>query len=516
MGFITGGEDDDFAPKPILGAMQPPMASTHVRPKAIIIPFDEFIQLNSPAKNISVIPADVTLEATIKGKTLTLKPITGDWKDNTTYAIYLNRAVKDLNEANDSLMTYVFATGSYIDSLETAIRVVDAYTNKPLKNTTVGLYEQELPDDTSKVTPRYVVMSNDEGLAQFGYLQKGPFYAYAYVDRDQNTRLNQKEPRGKLKEVIYADTSSAIIPEIRLMESKATNFEVSTNNFVAPATWCLGFSKPLPVETTIRFTSPKPEGYIWNDKKDSLTVFYASAARSGKVELIIENETANDTISKKYFFKDPEKFNYSSNLEKGTLLIGDTLKLQLIEAVTTLDRSKIEVLGKQAGDSLYMALPMSSAMSRPDEISIFHAREYDSIRVIIALESIGGANFLNPEELVLNYQVQPKNKVGTMIIKLDSIPKYGILEVSTAKEELVERIQLQPGVFEYNLIDLQPTNYRFKLIIDEDQDGFWSFGDIFKKQEAERVIWFDSTTKIRANWDVEVKLSLVPQDIELE
>ena len=75
VGFITGGEDDEYAPKPILEEIKPPMASVNVDPKEISIPFDEFIQLNSPLKNISVVPADVTLEASVKGKSLILKPI---------------------------------------------------------------------------------------------------------------------------------------------------------------------------------------------------------------------------------------------------------------------------------------------------------------------------------------------------------------------------------------------------------------------------------------------------------
>jgi hypothetical protein len=52
----------------------------------------------------------------------------------------------------------------------------------------------------------------------------------------------------------------------------------------------------------------------------------------------------------------------------------------------------------------------------------------------------------------------------------------------------------------------------FRLIIDEDGDGFWSLGDIFSYRDAERVIWFDDKTQIRANWDVEVKLSLIQKE----
>lgn len=511
VGFITGGEDDEYAPKPILEDVRPPTASINVKPKEIIIPFDEFIQLNSPAKNISVVPADVTLEATVKGKSLSLKPIKGDWVDNTTYAIYLNRAVKDLNEGNDSLMIYVFATGNYIDSLTTAVRVVDAYTNKPKKSITVGLYEQELIDDTSKVSPRYVVMTDDAGLAQFSYLQKGPFYAYAFNDKNQNTQLNEGETRGKLTTIIYADTSTEVIPEIRLMEPRASKFEVKTNNFIAPATWCLGFSKAVPEDTRIIFTNPQPEHLLWNDKKDSLTIFYAMKSRSGKVELVIENIDSRDTISKNYFFKDAVKFNYTTNLEKGSLLIGDTLKIQLIEAINFIDSSQIEVMGKRLGDSVYVSINPIYSKNRGDELTLYHSRVFDSIRVTLPAKAIGGANFSNPEEILLKYNMQPKSKVGTLIVKLDSIPEFGLLEVTTDKGILVKKIKLEQGVLEYTVIDLQPKNYSFRLLIDTDGDRYWSLGDIFTNKQAERIIWFDRKTQIRPNWDVEVKLTLKPE-----
>lgn len=516
VGFITGGEDDEYAPKPILEDVRPPMASINVKPKEITIPFDEFIQLNSPAKNISVVPADVTLEATVKGKTLSLKPIKGDWAENTTYAIYFNRAVKDLNEANDSLMIYVFATGNYIDSLTTALRVVDAYSNKPKKSITVGLYDKELIDDTSRVLPRYVVMTDDTGLAQFRYLQKGPFFAYAFNDKNENTLLNESESRGKLTTVIYADTSIEVIPEIRLMAPRATKFEVKTNNFIAPATWSLGFSKAVPEDTQIIFTNPEPDYFLWNDKKDSLTIFYAMKSRSGKVELVIETVDSRDTISKKYFFKDSEKFNYTTNLEKGNLLIGDTLKIQLIEAINVIDSSRIEVMGKPIGDSIYVSITPIFSNYRADEITLYHPREFDSIQVTFPANTIGGENFTNPDEILLKYNVQPKSKVGTLIIKLDSIPEFGLLEVNTDNGLLVKKIKLEQGVFEYNVPDLQPKSYSFTLLIDTDSDGYWSLGDIFTNEEAERVIWFDNKTKIRPNWDVEVKLSLKSEEKKLE
>jgi hypothetical protein len=102
--------------------------------------------------------------------------------------------------------------------------------------------------------------------------------------------------------------------------------------------------------------------------------------------------------------------------------------------------------------------------------------------------------------------------VGTLIVTLDSIPSFGILEITTDKGITVKTITLKAGVNQYVVKYLQPQNYLFKITIDSDENGVWSVGDIFTQQEAEKVIWFDSKTQVRANWDVAVKLSL--KDIE--
>jgi hypothetical protein len=307
---------------------------------------------------------------------------------------------------------------------------------------------------------------------------------------------------------IYADTASEIIPEIRLMAPKAIDFRVESNEFIAPATWCLGFSKSLPNEANIHFTSPQPAGFVWNDRKDSLTVFYSLNNRSGKVELIINQTGHQDTISKKYFFKNPEKFNYSTNLNKGILNITDTLSVRINEAISVLQKDSLTIAGKLKGDSVFQVLPLETHYNRPDEIQFLHDRKYDSIEVIIPKESIGGANFLNPEEIKLRYQVQPENKVGTLIITLDSIPTFGILEITDEKGVVLKKITLDQKVKQYTVKHLQPQSYLFKITVDTDKNGFWSVGDIFTHQEAEKVIWFDSKTQVRANWDVEVKLTL--------
>ena len=135
VGFLTGGEKDEYAPVP---KTNPENSQTLFKGNSIEFTFNEYVTLNNPKENIFMMPQVDGIQTSLKKKTLTVS-----WTEtllpNTTYVLYLNNAVKDLREGNDSLMTYVFSTGSEIDSLNYENDVVDAWTNEPLKNVFVGL-----------------------------------------------------------------------------------------------------------------------------------------------------------------------------------------------------------------------------------------------------------------------------------------------------------------------------------------------------------------------------------------
>jgi hypothetical protein len=59
------------------------------------------------------------------------------------------------------------------------------------------------------------------------------------------------------------------------------------------------------------------------------------------------------------------------------------------------------IYGKLKGDSIFQSLPVDITYNRPDELRIMHDRKYDSIHVTIPAESVGGANFVNPQEIHL-------------------------------------------------------------------------------------------------------------------
>lgn len=512
VGSITGGEKDISAPRVLVQKVLPPIESTSIAPQEITIPFDEFIALNKPAKNIVVTPADVTLNYKIKGKSLVLTVKDGQWKPNTTYSIYLNHAVKDITEQNDSIMAYVFSTGVFLDSLQTAVKVVDAYTDKPLKDITVGLYEAPLINDTSSVSPYYFASTNQEGIAVFRHLKDTHFYAYAFKDKNLNNRLDATEQRAHLKQAVSLSDSSVInLPTLRLMPPMTNQIEVTTNEILQPGKWCLGFNQPID-SNQLSFLSPMPKMKRWNERRDSLTAYFKLPSLSGTITAILHRDSTNDTIKKRYFFKKTPQLALTSNLSNKILGVDDSLVITSNDLIQSYDTSKFQLTALAEDDTVWQQIPYSVQHVSPTDLAIyFNKSSQKEMHFSIAPKGILALNDTLKDSLNLDFSLQTIKDVGNLIIALDTVPASGILFVINNSSHNVHRILVKEnGPKEFEIHHLDPGKYSYHFLYDTDDNGKWSTGSIFKDIPAEKVKWFSHISTVRANWDVKTTLEFTP------
>lgn len=516
VGEVTGGEEDRTAPQVKIDKVIPPMSSINIAPQKITIPFEEFIELNKPAENIRVTPADVQLNYEIKKKSLVLTVKEGEWQKNTTYTIYLNRAVKDITESNDSIMSYVFSTGSFIDSLQTVVKVVDAYTGNVVDGVTVGLYTKPLIDDTSKISPRYITSTNKDGIATFKHIKSADFYAYAFDDENRNNRLDATEKRAYLNTAVTlydTDTVEIIGPVIRLMPPEETELKVSNNEFASAGIWGLRFNRPLNEDedfVPLNFDEEKLKDYlVWNEDKDSVTVFYALTESSGTLSGLLKTAEKTDTINRKYFYRQKPNLAVNSNLVNRKLLYNDSLKFIVSEPIQSIDTSLIEFSAILKGDSI--AIPQAFEyvpLSNREFALYFEKGKQEKLLLNIPPAAITGINLTMKDSLKYDFSLQLERETGTMIIEFDSIPPYGVLFI-TSKRTKEEIAVVFDGIekLTHTLSYVQPDQYEFKFLIDEDKNGKWSTGSIFTNKEAETMIVFPDVTTIRANWSVKTTLA---------
>ncbi|PWH84861.1 Ig-like domain-containing protein [Brumimicrobium oceani] len=512
VGTITGGEVDKTAPRIIEDRVDPPMESTNISPQEIVIPFDEFIEFNKAAENILVTPNDVKLDFKIKQKSVVLNVKSGEWKKNTTYTIYLNRAVKDINEANDSIIAYVFSTGDFLDSLKTAVQVENAYTGKTISGVTVGLFSERIQDDTSKVEPQYYASTNDEGIALFQYIKDTTFFIYAFEDDNLNNRIDPTERRAILRNPAVLDTAFDVTPIIRLMAPELKELSIVSNEVIPTTTWCLGFSRPLNKNEDFSFVSPKPMYVEWNNARDSLSAFYESNESSGNLLAVLNTPENKDTISKKYFFKDKKEltFKVTNNLVNSKLLANDTLKLKANEAFSFFEKDPISFEVLKEKDTVKSRIDFEVINFSPLERHIFFDKtNLEKVFINIPPVAVQGLNYALSDSIKMDFAVQKEKETGVLIVEFDTVPEYGVLVIQNKSMNYENRVVFDGFEKKKHRIEfLQPGKYDFYYIYDTNKDGKWTTGSIFTDQEAEKIKWFSAKSTIRANWEVKTTLPI--------
>ncbi|MCD8296349.1 MAG: Ig-like domain-containing protein [Prevotella sp.] len=207
MGSPDGGWYDETPPR-IIGCT-PNDQGTGVRPKKIVISFDEYIQIDNPTENVVISPPQIeTPEIKGAGKKIIVE-LKDTLRENTTYTVDFSDAITDNNESNPlGNYTYSFSTGDHIDTLEVAGYVLNAENLEPIKGILVGLYNNL--NDTAFCNDPMLRVSRTDGSGKFIIkgVATGEYRIYALADADNNYIFNQRS------EQIAFDTT-VIVPTFK-------------------------------------------------------------------------------------------------------------------------------------------------------------------------------------------------------------------------------------------------------------------------------------------------------------
>ena len=215
-GYPTGGPKDEKPP--VVLSTTPPNGTLNFDAKEFYIQFDEYVQVKNADENILVSPPmKQKPEYGTKGRGILVK-IKDTLLENTTYLFQFKEGIVDFNEGNAlKSFEYVFSTGSHIDSMTLRGKVLDAFTDKPWKETVtvVAYYAQGKGDTATKIPPSgdsvaakeqpmYMTRCDDEGNFELNHLREGRYLLLAYEDGDKNLRLGTGEATAFLDTLVAA------------------------------------------------------------------------------------------------------------------------------------------------------------------------------------------------------------------------------------------------------------------------------------------------------------------------
>lgn len=489
---LSGGPKDTTPPRLDSNSISPKNKSVFFDAKTIEFKFNEFIVLDNPTENVVISPSvkgKPILKAVNKKLTIDLSEV--ELESNTTYTISLNGAVKDYTEGNDSLYQYVFSTGSFLDSLEISGTIEDAFTNKPLKNVSVFLYNEM--DDSVIVNqiPKYFVRSNEQGIFHFQNLKPGDYKIAAVDDRNKNLKydLFSDEKMGYFNGSIPLIDTNLQADKIRLF-SPAFLSEKIQAEYEFPGklmVWSSVFNEL----TQIDFI----EGEMQKDadlSNDTLQVFWSKEYGAKKTKFIIDNR---DTLTRNLHMHNDFKFQVENNVFP-VMNAFDTLRIFPNLPAKLGDVKEIECYKE---DSL---------VDIPFKVQANGLLEFDagfdtgtSYKIILP-EGLFTSMYdsLSPADTI-SFTMRRKEYYGNLFLKT-KIEKQGFFELVNFENKVVFK---QPKSTEFSVQNLAPGRYQLRFIVDENNNQQWDTGDYFKKLQPEKVIYYNEEITVRSNWDIELE-----------
>ena len=116
-----------------------------------------------------------------------------------------------------------------------------------------------------------------------------------------------------------------------------------------------------------------------------------------------------------------------------------------------------------------------------------------------------GISGVSNDSIKLNFSVQEESAFGNLYITAEvpeNIPQV-IIELTTDNGKTIDK-QIITGTQELSFEYLDPGKYKLKAILDLDRNGVWSPGNFNKKLQPEKIIFYNGTLEVRANWDIDL------------
>lgn len=495
VGTISGGDKDITAPRPVVEKISPQNGTTNFNQKSVEIPFDEYFRLNNPSQTIKLVPPHATINAEVKGKSLLLN-WEEDLEENTTYAIYLNSSLKDITEGNDSIIQYVFSTGPIIDTLSYRGSIIDAWTHKPIKGSTVALYEQETNELVS------FCESDVNGQFTLNYLHSGNYRLLAFED-DNGDLIHQKHERTGFPINSQISISEPFLDTLPILLYTPTGDPaISLVKYWAPGSIVLTANQPL-TEADIKANGTSvSKDKIHFLKEDSVLVF-VNTTDVQSIDLVVHSAELQDSASVRFTKEDKSsaiRINCSS--ANNTFAPSEKISFSINDYITKIDTSKINVFN--VSDSLTVDLYSYSI----EQNRLIFELEKDSISQYSITFNNGAITTTHGTTDEQSY-----------IVRLNSVEKYGRvnLDLSYYRSPIVLHIIknnkpyrvlpiTSPG--KKILAELLPGEYTFKAVLDLNGNKKWDVGNKEQNLQPELIDSYSEAVKVRANWEIEV--SLIP------
>ena len=544
----TGGPKDEEPPKIVKST--PLSGSVNYREKSIVVTFDEYVAFDKLNEKFMISPpTDERPKITLRGKSLNIV-LPEKLKDSTTYTLYFQDAIKDLNEGNIfSNFQFVFSTGAVIDSLSVTGNVVLANNLEPDKDILVMLYSQLADSAPRKTLPDYITLADVNGYFRINNIREGNYRIYALRDNNNNKKFDLAD-----EEFAFADSLIYVKPETNWLPEKTDTSTVKvkgkalTTPPVKDGTYKLflftGQKKTFYLPSSparksayqmIYILSKPPDSLLFNVeipgsrpgdylfersiKKDTLIVWLRDSSLFSRQEIkTIVTYPFTDSTGNVVYKKDTANMRFMAvkaprtkvqvntyklitNLSAGSLRPGEVPYFLSVTPFRDPDTSKIRLY--ETDSNVRKAMPY-----------VFFRDSVSSRRIFIKTRLKEGGKYLfvadkgafgniygeATDSAGIAFAVRPANSYGHLKMNIQNGAGEMLIQFLSLQDAvLAERKIKDKGVAEFPM--LNNGKYKFRVVYDLNGDGKWTTGDFDKHLQPEPVSYYPDEIEVKIDWE---------------
>ena len=503
----SGGEKDVTPPQILEEKTTPKNHSVNFNSKMIVLVFDEYVKLNNPGEQIIISPAmEEKPDFVLKGKKLFIE-LNSELKPNTTYTINFGNCISDITENNPAAgMTYVFSTGTFIDSLKLSGTVTNAFTNTPEKNVWVLLHKNLSDTSFQKNFPDYLAKADANGNYSLQNLSAGEYKIYALKDGNSDYKYSQpsEEIAFHNETIVVGEKNEPV--SLRLFNELSEKQYLKSSKFIWPGRLQMVMNRPYPE---------------WN-----ATVLPYDTIAKANMHSIYKN-TIGDTID--IWLRKPATENGSEInviLSMGRDQMQDTITFRVTGVKEKIPPMNIKTNSSQnfsLYDKLKLKYDRPAALYKKEKMHLF---KNDSIIIPLETSVLGyGASLINKWEDKTTYKLILEDSAFADVF-YKQYSKADTISFSTVRKDFYGNILAAISVPDTNYVveilgtgdkviyqgkiisdkkliieHLKPGTYKMKTFNDSNNNGKWDTGKLSEKKQPEKIYYYKESIVNRSNWD---------------
>ena len=551
----TGGPRDSIAPIRILTI--PLNKSLNYKGKTIVLEFDERIKTEKIKEQLILTPlTESDYEISIKKNVIKLS-FEEPFQDSTTYTLNFRESIQDITEGNPTKDNkFTFSTGSYIDSMSISGYVKELLTFDTLQNIVVGLYRAKDTITIFNGSPYYFTELQEEGSYLIENIKNGDYLLYAFQDENKNLKLESNNEKFAFsKDTIRLDTGQYTknldlikldLSEFRVMTALNSGkyFDINMNKYIVDYDLNVLNSKHH-VYTNRAKDNRSIRFYNNFDQIDSLQIafsakdslndiisdtlyvkFAETKRKTDEFSITVypeKNESIEANVEFKMLFNKPILYVNTDSIfiQYDTTIINQvhdslfiwnkykdelnfSLEIDRVKADTILNRAIRQTRMKK--DSLLQVqtstpqLKQQIKKNQQDEAPKINK----GLQLYFGLGAFQSADQDTSKAFGYNYKFVVPEEKGIQEINVQTDYPSFVIQLTDERLNVIKEVQNEKSIVFRNV---DPGNYKIRVLIDEDNDGNWSPGNMRKQIEPEPVYIYPEILVIRADWRTTLDLT---------